>query len=673
MPDHVAMSNRLADETSPYLLQHKDNPVDWHPWGKGALEEAQERQGPILLSVGYAACHWCHVMERESFEDETTAAYINEHFVPVKVDREERPDIDAIYMEAVQSITGQGGWPLTAFLDPSGVPFHGGTYFPPDSSMGMPSFMAVMEAVIKAWDEKRDEITAQSGEVRKRLGAVSLIGAPEGGLDPEVPATRASNLAEHTDTELGGFGPAPKFPPASALDFMLGQGEVAAVEVTLDRMAAGGIFDQLAGGFARYAVDDRWLVPHFEKMLYDNALLARTYLRAWQTTGRERYRLVAQKTLDWAMAEMLDPSGGFYASLDADSEGVEGLFYTWTPAEISAALGDEAATAIEAFGVSEEGHLEGRSVLHLPSGSPPDEVDPNLEELADRLLAARSDRVRPALDDKVLSSWNSLMISALAEAGAALGRPDYLEAARRTADFIWNGMRSPQGNLLRTWRHGEARLNAYLEDYAFLLEALIDLYQAGFDPAIFDRARAVAETMIDRFADPARGGFFTTSHDHEELIARRKDVGDHPIPAGSSSAALGLLKLANLTGESTYRRKAEEVLKLLAPATARQPAAFGHLLQALALYHSSAPELAIVWPPGGTAADAEELVAEARRRFRPNLVVAGGQEGMGSPPLLRERTLVDGLPAAYVCQSFTCEAPVTSPSELGKQLDGLGR
>lgn len=665
------MSNRLADETSPYLLQHKDNPVHWQPWGPDALADARERGVPILLSVGYAACHWCHVMERESFEDEATAAYMNEHFVPVKVDREERPDIDAIYMEAVQSITGQGGWPLTAFLDPDGVPFHGGTYFPPDSSRGMPSFMMVMEAVIAAWNEKRDEILAQSGDVKTRLEAVSLIGAPEGDLDPELPARRAANLAEQTDLELGGFGPAPKFPPASALDFMLAQGETAAAEVTLDRMAAGGINDQLAGGFARYSVDDRWLVPHFEKMLYDNALLARTYLRAWQVTGHQRYRWVAQKTLDWALAEMLDPAGGFYASLDADSEGVEGLFYTWTPDEITAALGERAPALIEAFGITAEGHLEGRSVLHLPGGLPPDEIDPELEELSDQLLAARTGRIRPALDDKVLSSWNSLMISALAEAGAVLKRPDYVDAARRCADFIWNGMRSPQGNLLRTWRHGEARLNAYLEDHAFLLEALLDLYQTTFDPVIFSRARAVAETMIDRFADPARGGFFTTSHDHEELIARRKDVGDHPLPAGSSSAALGLLRLSGLTGESGYRRKAEEVLKLLAPATGRQPAAFGHLLQALALYHSPAPELAIVWPENGSFEDARPLIREARRRYRPNLVIAGGTEGEKNPPLLADRVTVDGLPAAYVCESFTCKAPVTDPAELGKELDVL--
>jgi uncharacterized protein YyaL (SSP411 family) len=669
MPDHVRMSNRLADETSPYLLQHKDNPVDWQAWGPEALAEAGERQVPILLSVGYAACHWCHVMERESFEDEVTAAYMNEHFVPVKVDREERPDIDAIYMEAVQSITGQGGWPLTAFLDPQGVPFHGGTYFPPDTSRGMPSFMMVMEAVIKAWDERRDEILAQSGDVRTRLGAVSLIGAPEGSLDPDLPALRATGLNEQADLERGGFGPAPKFPPASTLDFLLGQGETAAVEVTLDRMAAGGINDQLAGGFARYSVDDDWLVPHFEKMLYDNALLARTYLRAWQVTGHERYRRVAMKTIDWVLGEMRDPAGGFYASLDADSEGVEGLFYTWTPDEIETVVGERAARAIEAFGVTPEGHLDGRSVLHLPDAVPPDEADPELEELAREVLAARAERVRPGLDDKILSSWNSLMISALAEAGAVLDRRDYIEAARQCADFIWEDMRSPQGNLLRSWREGKAKLNAYLEDHAFLLEALLDLYQATFDVAVFERARAVAETMIDRFGDPARGGFFTTSHDHEELIARRKDVGDHPIPAGSSSAALGLLKLSGLTGEASYRRKAEEVLRLLAPATARQPAAFGHLLQALALYHSSAPELAIVWPEGDSPEAARALIAEARRRYRPELVIAGGPVKSTNPPLLRDRTPVGDQAAAYVCENFSCKAPVTDPAELGRQLD----
>ncbi len=660
------MPNRLAEETSPYLLQHRDNPVDWQPWGPDALARAREHDRPILLSIGYAACHWCHVMERESFEDPATAAYMNEHFVPVKVDREERPDIDAIYMEAVQSITGQGGWPLTVFLDPDGVPFHGGTYFPPDSSRGMPSFMMVMEAVVQAFDERRDEIRSQSENVRTRLGAVALISAPEGEIDPGVPAGRASAIAESVDLEHGGFGPAPKFPPASTLDFLLARGKTAPVEVTLDRMAAGGIYDQIGGGFSRYSVDEFWLVPHFEKMLYDNALLARTYTHGWQELGHERYRRIAVETLDWAISEMGDPEGGFYASLDADSEGVEGLFYTWTGSEIREVLGDRAEAAMQAFGASAEGNFEGRNVLHFPDGIPPAELGDELESARRELFAARSRRVRPDLDDKVLCSWNSLMISALAEAGAVFGRKDYIDAAGRCADFIWSQMRDRQGNLLRSWRRGEARLNAYLEDHAFLLEALLTLYEADFDPAVFNRAVAVAETMIDRFADPDRGGFFSTSHDHEELIARRKDIGDHPIPSGSSSAALGLLRLAGLTGEARYRRQAEGVLKLLAPATARQPGAFGHLLQALDLYSAPGGEVAIVWP-GESRAAAEPLLGVYRGRYRPRFVLAAGPPDSSVPPLLRGRTAGD-RPAAYVCRDFACRAPVTDPDDFA---DGL--
>ncbi len=664
------MSNRLAGETSPYLLQHRDNPVDWLPWGPDALALARERDRPILLSIGYAACHWCHVMERESFEDPDTAAYMNEHFVPVKVDREERPDIDAIYMEAVQSITGQGGWPLTVFLDPDGVPFHGGTYFPPDSSRGMPSFMMVMEAVVKAFGERREEIRAQSENVRTRLGAVALISAPQGDIDPGLPAERASAIVASADLEHGGFGPAPKFPPASVLDFLLARGEKAPVEVTLDRMAAGGIYDQIGGGFSRYSVDDRWLVPHFEKMLYDNALLAMAYVHGWQELGHERYRRIAVETLDWAMTEMRDPAGGFYASLDADSEGVEGLFYTWTGAELAEVLGERADAAMEAYGASSEGNFEGRNVLHVPGGVPPDEIGGELEGIRESLLEARSGRVRPALDDKVLCSWNALMISALAEAGAVLGRPDYVEAARQCADFVWEQMRDGQGTLLRTWRRGEARLNAYLEDHAFLLEALLKLYEADLDPAVFRRAVAVAETMIDRFADPDRGGFFSTSHDHEELIARRKDIGDHPIPSGSASAALGLMRLSAITGEARYRRHAAGVLRLLAPATARQPGAFGHLLQALDLELGGGAEVAIVWPAGEGPGSAAELLAEFRSAYRPQFVLAAGPEGSSTPALLEGRRANDGRPAAFVCRDFACRAPVSGPGELARELAG---
>ncbi len=664
------MPNRLAEETSPYLLQHRDNPVDWHPWGPEALAIAHEHDRPILLSIGYAACHWCHVMERESFEDPATAAYMNEHFVPVKVDREERPDIDAIYMEAVQSITGQGGWPLTVFLDPDGVPFHGGTYFPPDTSRGMPSFMMVMEAVVKAFDERREEIRSQADNVRMRLGAVSRISAPEGDLDPEMLAERTAAIVATADLENGGFGPAPKFPPASTLDFLLGRGETAPVEVTLDRMAAGGLFDQLGGGFARYSVDEFWLVPHFEKMLYDNALLARTYLHGWQELGHERYRRIATETLDWAVAEMLDPSGGFYASLDADSEGVEGLFYTWTSTELEETLGDRAHQVMSVFGATPEGNFEGRNILHFPGGVPPAELDPELEEARRDLLSMRSSRIRPPLDDKVLCSWNALMISALAETGAVLGRGDYLEAARHCADFIWSEMRDGLGTLKRSWRRGEARLNAYLEDHAFLLEALITLYEASFDIEHFNRAVAVAETMIDRFADPDRGGFFSTSHDHEELIARRKDIGDHPIPSGSSSAALGLLRLADLTGEASYRRHAMGAMALLAPATARQPDAFGHLLQALALALNPGGELAVVWPEGSGSGSARPLIEAFRLRYRPRHVLAGGPAGSPTPALLRDRRDIEGEPAAYLCRDFSCQAPVTDRTSLSSLLDG---
>lgn len=661
------MANRLADSTSPYLLQHKDNPVEWHPWGPEALAIAREHDRPILLSIGYAACHWCHVMERESFEDPATAEYMNRQFVPVKVDREERPDLDALYMEAVQTISGQGGWPLTVFLDPDGVPFHGGTYFPPEPMSGMPSFMMVMEAVIRAWNEKREEIRAQAGDVRTRLGAISLISAREGELDPKDLDERVKALIEAADAENGGFGGAPKFPPASTLEFLLGRGETGPVEVTLDRMAAGGIYDQLGGGFARYAVDAEWLVPHFEKMLSDNALLARTYLHAWQEMGHERYRRIAEETLDWALREMSDPDGGFYTSLDADSEGEEGRFYTWTLEELKQVLGDRAPAAAVAFGVTEEGNFEGRNVLHVPSGRPRTELG-DLAGIRDDLRAVRDQRVWPGLDDKVLCSWNALMISALAEAGAVLGRSDYLEAARRCAEFIWDRMRTPQGALLRSWRDGEARLNAYLEDHAFLLEALLELYQADGDPRTFNRAVAVAETMVDRFADPAKGGFFTTSHDHEELIARRKDVGDHPIPSGSASAALGLLKLAALTGEGSYRRHALGVLKLLAPATARQPDAFGHLLQALAFYHEGSTELAVIAPKSEPLDSTSSLLAVARERYRPGMVIAAASEGADTPPLLKGRTAVDGQPAAYVCRNFSCRMPVTGPDELRKEL-----
>jgi uncharacterized protein YyaL (SSP411 family) len=664
------MSNRLAQETSPYLLQHQDNPVDWYPWGAEALERAREEDKPILLSVGYSACHWCHVMERESFEDPETAAYMNEHFVSVKVDREERPDVDAIYMEAVQTITGHGGWPMTVFLDPDGVPFYGGTYFPPDTSRGMPSFRMVMEAVVQAFETQREEIREKAPIARARLGAIGEVEPRDlpGKAELEEAMERLLAAADRRD---GGFGGAPKFPPASALELLLAWEETEVVEITLDKMLAGGIYDQLGGGFARYSVDAIWLVPHFEKMLYDNALLARAYLHGWQTLGHEHYRRVCEETLDWMLREMRGPEGGFYSALDADSEGEEGRFYVWTPAQIREALASDPNCInfstpqidklMQFYGVSEEGSFEGRSVLHLADGAEAAEPE-GLAGMRRALFEARAQRVRPGLDDKRLTSWNALAIAALADAGAVLGRDDYLAAARTCAEFVLDQMRDPDGRLLRTYKDGRARLNAYLEDHAFLLEALLTLYESSFEERWFREARALAETTIERFGDPERGGFYSTSSDHEELIARRKEVGDHPIPSGNSSAAMGLLRLSALTGERHYEDWATGVFAVFAKPAVEHPDAFAHLLRALDFHLSPTHEIALV------GEDLGELATVARERPLSHLVLAGGPEGTEQPPLLSGRTTVEGKPAAYVCENFTCRLPVTDPAELRSQL-----
>jgi uncharacterized protein len=667
------MPNRLAQETSPYLLQHRDNPVDWFPWGAEALGRAQEEDKPILLSVGYSACHWCHVMERESFEDPETAAYMNQHFVSVKVDREERPDVDAIYMEAVQSITGHGGWPMTVFLDPDGVPFYGGTYFPPDESRGMPSFRMVMEAVVHAFETQRKEIREKAPVARARLGAI-------GEVEPsDMPGTTeleeaVQRLLAVADRRHGGFGGAPKFPPASSLELLLARGETQHVELTLDRMLAGGIYDQLGGGFARYSVDAVWLVPHFEKMLYDNALLARAYLHGRQTLGHERYRRACEETLDWVLREMRGPEGGFYSALDADSEGEEGRFYVWTPDQIREALTNpspsncirfsipQAENLMQFYGVGEEGNFEGSSVLHLVGGA--DAAEPEgLGEMRRALFEARAQRVRPGLDDKRLTSWNALAIAALADAGAVLGREDYLDAARTCAELVLGSLRDADGRLLRTYKDGRAHLDAYLEDHAFLLEALLTLYESTFETRWFTEARALAETTIERFGDPGRGGFYSTASDHEELIARRKEVGDHPIPSGNSSAAMGLLRLAALTGERRYGAAAEGVFALFAKPAVQHPDAFAHLLRALDFHLSPTREVALVGD------ELSELAATARRRPSFHTVLAGGPEDSKEPPLLRDRTTVDGQPTAYVCENFTCRLPVIGAADLRQLLE----
>jgi uncharacterized protein YyaL (SSP411 family) len=685
------MPNALAAETSPYLRQHQDNPVDWLPWGETALGRAREHDRPLLVSIGYSSCHWCHVMERESFEDERVADLMNRGFVCVKVDREERPDIDAIYMEAVQAMTGHGGWPLNVFLTPEQVPFFGGTYFPPEPRHGMPSWPQVLDSVAEAWAERREEIRAGSARIRERLTGGAALSPSSRPLDPSSLGTAVAALGNGYDARRGGFGGAPKFPPTSTLEFLLrraaarpgedaGDSPEAAMAVhTLRAMAAGGIHDQVGGGFSRYAVDATWTVPHFEKMLYDNALLARAYLHGWQVSGDERLLEVALGALRWALREMRGPEGGFYSALDADSEGVEGKFYVWSIDQLERALGDDADAAIAYFGASEEGNFEGANVLEA-RGPRPD--PPSLASIRQRLLAARELRVRPALDDKRVTSWNALMISALAEVGAVLGAREagddwhgnseegavLLDAARECAGFLLDDLRDDRGRLLRTYNDGRAKLDAYLEDHAFLLEALLTLYESTFEERWFIEARGLADTMIERFADPERGGFFSTASDHEPLLTRRKDLEDAPIPSGASSAAFGLLRLAALSGEHEYERHAVGVLRLLHELAPRHPTAFGHLLQALEFHVSPVREVALVGP------DVSVLARVVREALRPHLVVAGGPgDGPTSVPLLEGRTPIEHRAAAYVCERFACQRPVTEPDQLARALVSSSR
>src|SRR4051812_28571216 len=649
------MPNRLAHETSPYLLQHKDNPVDWYPWGDEALARAREEDKPILLSIGYSACHWCHVMERESFEDEATAAFMNEHFVTIKLDREERPDLDAIYMEAAQAMTGQGGWPLNVFLTPEHVPFYAGTYFPPRDMHGMPSWRRVLEAVSDAWEKRRDEIREGGDQIAKRLQGGALLQPDTDPIDRDGLDHAVNALSQLYEPQFGGFGGAPKFPPASTIEFLLRRGEIRMTTHTLRAMAAGGLYDQVGGGFARYSVDERWLVPHFEKMLYDNALLARAYLHGWQVTGEELFRRVATETLDWALREMRGEEGGFMSALDADSEGEEGRFYIWTVDELRAVLGDDADAAIEYFGATEEGNFEGRNILIRGEREPE-----RLAEIREKLYDARAQRVWPGRDDKRLTSWNALMISALADAGAVFQRDDYLAAARACASFLLADLRGDDGRLLRTWKDGQAKLNGYLEDHAYLVEALLSLYEARFEPRWFNVARELADFTITHFADDESGGFFETADYHERLLARRKDLEDNPIPAGNSSGAYGLLRLAALTGESEYERRAVGVFQLLHKAAFRHPQAFAHLLQAIDFHLAPPKEVALV------GEDIGALERTVRSRFRPHLVLAGGEpDGV---PLLEGRNPVDGKAAAYVCEHFACKRPVTETSELDALL-----
>jgi uncharacterized protein YyaL (SSP411 family) len=545
------------------------------------------------------------------------------------------------------------------------VPFYTGTYFPPEPRQGMPSFPMVMEAIVQSWGTQRDQIREAAERIHSHLGNAARVDPDHEPLAPGLLDAAVDHFRQTADQRNGGFGGAPKFPPASALEFLLARRGTGIVELTLDRMAAGGIHDQIGGGFARYSVDAVWLVPHFEKMLYDNALLARAYLHGYQALGHERWRRVTETTLDWMLTEMRGPEGGFYSALDADSEGVEGKFYVWTPAEIREVLGDEADPVIEYYGVTDRGNFEGANILHLADGA---EAEPpaGLDEARRKLYDARSQRVWPGLDDKRLLSWNALAIAGLADAGAVLGRDDYLDAARTAAEFIWTQMRDDAGNLLRTWKDGEAKLNAYLEDHAFLVEALLVLYESSFEQRWFDAARETADRMIARFGDDERGGFFTTSDDHESLIVRRKDLDDHPIPSGNSSAAYGLLRLEALTGEASYGDRARSVIALYGRVAATHPAAVAHLLRAIDFDQSAVREVALVAP--SDSSELAELAAVVRRELRPHLVVAGGPEGTPTPELMLDRSAVDDSPAAYVCEGFACRAPVTEPGELAAAL-----
>jgi len=648
--------NRLAAETSPYLRQHMDNPVDWYPWGEEALHRAHGEDRPLLVSIGYSACHWCHVMERESFEDEEIAALMNELFVCVKVDREERPDVDAACMEACQAMTGQGGWPLNAFLTPDQAPFFVGTYFPPEPRHGMPDWRTVLESVASAWRDRREEVVGHGQRVAQSLGASTRMRASEAPFGDELLVDAVQGLGDSYDTVNGGFARAPKFPMASALEFLIARGERTMSLHTLRAMACGGIYDQVGGGFSRYAVDSTWTVPHFEKMLYDNALLARAYLHGWQVSGDELLRRVSCETLDWALGEMRGPEGGFCSALDADSEAVEGKFYVWTVDELRSALADDAlaAEAVTYFGATEGGNFEGGANVLQARSPEPD----RLAEIRRRLYGARSGRVAPGLDDKRLCSWNALMISALADAGGALSRPDYVAAAVACAEFVLGSMRAPDGRLLRTWKDGRAHIEGYLDDHAYLLEALLTLYEATFDPRWYHEAVTIADTILSRFGDPERGGFFTTAADHPLGFARRKDLEDSPIPSGSSSAAFGLLRLALLSGTAAYERAAVGALALLATIAGRHPLAFGHALRAFDFHLAPVREVAIV----GEGSDADALSAVVRGSFRPHVVLAGGEaDGV---PLLEGRAPVDERAAAYVCERFACQAPVTTPNAL---------
>ncbi|HMQ30271.1 MAG TPA: thioredoxin domain-containing protein [Chloroflexaceae bacterium] len=690
-------TNRLAREASPYLQHHAHNPVDWFPWGEEALEKARLEDKPILISIGYRSCHWCSILNIESFEDEETAALQNELFVNVKVDREERPDLDGVYMAAVQAMVGQGGWPLNVFCLPDGTPFYGGTYFPPDDKAARyrtASWTQVLRSVAEAYRTRRDELVEAGRDLVEHLGRIASVGAGEAGppladlLDGALAA-----LAGQFDAKEGGFGGAPKFPQPMTLELLLRahlRGDARALpmlELTLRKMAMGGIYDQAGGGFHRYSTDSRWLVPHFEKMLYDNALLARLYVEAFQVTGAPLYERVARETLGYMLREMAHPDGGFYSTQDADSlpepdapHAEEGAFYVWTPEQVREHLGEDAALFCQLYDVSRVGNFEGRSILNLPrdpaevarvTGVSPERLEQVAARGRERLYAARARRPWPFRDEKVIAAWNAMAIRALAQAGVALdGGEPYTVAAARCARFLLAQLRRPDGRLLRSWKDGRPGPLAFLEDYALLVDGLLALHAADGDALWLGEAIGLADAMLDLFWDDEAGGLYDTARDQEALVVRPRDIGDNATPSGNSVAAEALLRLAALTGRELYRERAEAILAGAAPLMARFPAGFGRMLCAADLASARVAELALVGEPG--APDTAALLEAALHPYRPHLVVAraapGDAAGPALTPLLRDRPALEGRATAYVCEGFVCRLPVTAPADLAEQL-----
>ena len=690
------MPNRLAEQTSPYLLQHQHNPVAWQPWDRTALAQAKEQDKPIFLSIGYAACHWCHVMEHESFENEAIAAKLNEQFVCIKVDREERPDLDQIYMTAVQLMTGRGGWPMSVFLTPGLEPFYGGTYWPPEPKMGMPGFGQVVDAVAEAWANRRQEALEMASRLTEHLQSAGLPeedpAAPPGRIDAELLREAAARTSSQFDFQHGGFGGAPKFPHPMGMQFLLRswqrqkrEGLLEMVTLTLERMARGGIYDQLAGGFARYSVDAHWLVPHFEKMLYDNALLTTAYVEAFQATGRADFAQTARETCDWVLRDMTDPACGFHSTLDADSEGEEGKFYVWSLEEIQSILGEPAAERFAyVYDVTAGGNFEGHNILNLPKslqqcaqikGWDLAELESELAASRAKLLAVRSERIWPGKDDKVLVSWNGLMIAALARAGRVLGEKRYVAAAEKAANFLLAEMRREDGRLLHTWRGGAAKLDAYLDDYACLAEGLLELYQATFDEQRIDQAVELADAMLKHFRDAEGGGFFFTADDAEKLIARHKELQDSSVPSGSAMAATVLVKLGKLCGRADYLTAAHETLLAAVPLIRQAPTATGQMLLAADAWVGPLYEIVLLGDL--PTADTQAALASLAESFIPNHLIAcraNPDRAEGSAelePIFVGKNPDPQRPVAYVCQNFTCGQPVVGLESLRQEWQRL--